>query len=590
MLERLLDYWYAVEFFQPVYPINAKEDCDLRKNRLPWPPEKSDPKARISYDIYFGHSLVSDCVEWLAGKLSLPVDESLAERSQTSVCLCALKVDENGVYISDSFAVSGFAWALGRLAAAKRFTARIDYIELENLNKKINDDFCEKAAPFTLNELLVVINTVRAKTCIEDGLFTPTLWARKKIQYQKKDGSFPPLNPATELMQSFYIRDIDDIRKNPKYQVENFAESLCGDPPERTLIDSDIVSMRKWLSARYFPKGVWPSEYSPNLMQQLAINLAISGHGIFSVNGPPGTGKTTLLREILACNIVKRASIFAKYKEPDDAFEKMEFANPPDIYSCTYYRPRDDELTEFGVLIATNNNNAAENISTALPAAVTADRTGKFTNLAGIHETYFADVASELLGKPAWGLVSARLGKKENINELKERLWWAGDGITLKRYFLQPDTDWESARRNFIDAMKAVDDERAHIAKAQDLLAQFGAIIENEKRETGATRRCRAEMIDLHRKYKKTQTDSTNLEKELLNLNEGIGLLENSLSWLKRNLTGIFKKDPAVIELSRLKQEREATAMSITRLNAEKRAQNENYEKRKKPCACKRKL
>lgn len=43
-------------------------------------------------------------------------------------------------------------------------------------------------------------------------------------------------------------------------------------------------------------------------MQQIAINIAISEKDrkekIFSVNGPPGTGKTTLLKEIIASNVV----------------------------------------------------------------------------------------------------------------------------------------------------------------------------------------------------------------------------------------------------------------------------------------------
>ena len=57
-------------------------------------------------------------------------------------------------------------------------------------------------------------------------------------------------------------------------------------------------------------------------MQQVAVNQITSGHQhVSSVNGPPGTGKTTLLKDIFAHNIVERAKVLAELSSPRKAFE-----------------------------------------------------------------------------------------------------------------------------------------------------------------------------------------------------------------------------------------------------------------------------
>lgn len=60
-------------------------------------------------------------------------------------------------------------------------------------------------------------------------------------------------------------------------------------------------------------------------MQQLAVNQITSGNErISSVNGPPGTGKTTLLKDIFAHLVVERGKELAKLNNPKDAFVKTK--------------------------------------------------------------------------------------------------------------------------------------------------------------------------------------------------------------------------------------------------------------------------
>ena len=94
--------------------------------------------------------------------------------------------------------------------------------------------------------------------------------------------------------------------------------------------------MSEILTIKNAPLGKWPSRFMPALMQQVAINFAINkGNSplfnvngkVFSVNGPPGTGKTTLLKEIVVNNVIERAILLAQYTNPNDAF----VAQPGDI-------------------------------------------------------------------------------------------------------------------------------------------------------------------------------------------------------------------------------------------------------------------
>jgi ABC-type lipoprotein export system ATPase subunit len=59
------------------------------------------------------------------------------------------------------------------------------------------------------------------------------------------------------------------------------------------------------------------------LLQQAAVNGTsneLRDGGLLSVNGPPGTGKTTLLRDVLVATVVERAEAMATFADPALAF------------------------------------------------------------------------------------------------------------------------------------------------------------------------------------------------------------------------------------------------------------------------------
>ena len=246
-------------------------------------------------------------------------------------------------------------------------------------------------------------------------------------------------NDATNL-HSFFI---DDLEKAKLIRTKNLENYLLGKVGKRINLDSkndstnfNPIAFDKILQPKNYPIARFPSntEYSLSLMQQMAVNLSIGydNKQIRSVNGPPGTGKTTLLKDIFAELVVEQAYDIANLpcKVIKGNNNTLYFYKDEKRKAAIGEMPT--HIAEKGIIVASSNNSAVQNIVKELPLIKEID-SDLICELNGVD--YFTEISNsqvstkwldkenrELLIKKKlsgeakfWGLFSLEGGKADNM-------------------------------------------------------------------------------------------------------------------------------------------------------------------------------
>ena len=232
----------------------------------------------------------------------------------------------------------------------------------------------------------------------------------------RKEATVP--RPPGRAPTSFLLAELGRMTREVDTETASapLATFLTGrtTDTERIEVMREDAELSRIMAAGTLPSARWPApcEHALSLGQQVGVAEALSGQPITAVNGPPGTGKTTLLRDIIANRIVERARRLAAEPDVSAVFEISEGVPVA----------RSDLVEGTGIVVTSNSNAAVENVSRELPQASTIDAhvfadARYLPGLAG----RIAEVFDEA-GQPTWGVISAPMGKKSNTARVMRAL------------------------------------------------------------------------------------------------------------------------------------------------------------------------
>lgn len=438
--DSILSSWLTLEVLTP-QPLPNQQELATINRRLfrlddisePWFDnrfKKHGKETSLYWMIYLGEINLSKAMESL---LKMFPDDLTEERSETNGtgAIAVIILDANGRLVPDKLFLSSFAWGYGKVLTEKlKDLASFSEAEREitsNIQTMlIKQDDNDEIVPLSLTDIKKTTEWLISKLRLPRTEIETTGIAVRIPQF-----GYYKETPEPELLNSFFIKDINIIRES--FKQGNIGQALstylhCESPKSYVDVVENKEILFETLAPERIPLTRWPGRgrYPLYVMQQVAINHIVNelaGSGITAVNGPPGTGKTTLLRDIIAKAMLDRALVLAQFSKPETAFKHTTSIKTGNAYSHVY--SLDDRLLGYEMVVASSNNKAVENISKEIPTlgSIADDIQPPLRYFNTVSDAIAADGA-EKVEATTWGLVAAILGNSSNRAAFFNSFWW----------------------------------------------------------------------------------------------------------------------------------------------------------------------
>lgn len=527
----ILKFWRDVEIFNIPSPPKREKGKNLKVAKylpgapLPWQPGHVGTLAPTqdkdwTHAIFLG---VAACREWAKVVLQATCQEQeLSEGDLQQIggegWVAAFVVNGQGQIVSDSYVPASFALGVQRLSSKKTLDALNDDIQ-EQVKKFKERHIGASSSPDGAEQEEPKAPSAVAQESDEKTLSVPIGWAELDAEWRHVLGLFGSQEPALgfsvvikstlrkrrrndvpdktdtdiDFLNSFYLNDLDCLIReadSKRFLGKALAQYLgpASSGQDRQDILARSQAMATCISPGKITLGRWPASSKHHLMlaQQAAVGeivaqLQDSSAGLVAVNGPPGTGKTTLLCDVVADVVVRRAQALAKLEAPLQAFGKKTTVGGLGVFPL-----KPEIVGGTGIVVTSNNNTAVENITRELPALA------KIAREEHGNAAYFQEVAAHVfeaaeIKAPAWGLVAAALGNSDNRRKFAnaffregQQSFVSGQACDIKTVLEAPPDNaidqWQAVKCEFLALLEKVEETRRRFAEVSDALTQLVAL------------------------------------------------------------------------------------------------------------------